>query len=86
MTNRQPLSLPFPIAAIHVRSYSASVMNELDTNYRKYFPLIFHYSDDVANDTRKLDSITDIFKCHYFGQKNVSADIQAFSNVSKTQN
>lgn len=66
---------------IHVRSYSAAVMKELDTNYKKYFPSIFHYSDDLANDTKRLDSITEILKCHYFGEKNVSSDIQAFSNM-----
>ena len=71
------------IVAIHVRSYSPAVMTELDANYKKYFPSIFRYVDEFANGTTGLDSVTEVLKCHYFGQQNISADIEGFSKVSR---
>lgn len=58
---------------------SETLITELDTNYRKYFPLIFRYGHHVPAD--QLDLVTEQYKEYYFGDKKPSENLHGFSKM-----
>lgn len=75
------IGVHFFLFTVTYSSHSLALLQELDTNYKTHFPTIFRYGYHVANNTDRLDCVTEMYKCHYFGEKNISQDIHGFANV-----
>lgn len=57
-----------------------AVIDELEKDHKKYFPLIFRYIHHANNSTH-LDQLTEIYKNYYFGNTRIRDNVHAFSKV-----
>lgn len=60
------------------------MLNELEKNYKTHFPALFRYGRRIDN-TEIIDNLTEAYKLHYFGEKNISETVRGFSDVSFIQ-
>lgn len=72
------------ICLVTYNNQEYSVIDELDKNYKKYFPLIFDFGRYTSK-SEKLDYLTESFKNYYFGDKSIRENIQGFSKASVSQ-
>ncbi len=57
-----------------------STIEELNKNYHKYFPAMFHF-DSKVTDLQKLLNVTETMKRRYFGEDQIIRNYRAFSQV-----